>query len=846
MTSKWRKDTKESFITKKPIIEGAEFAIFDNSYWDGKDQLQMENSNTKIINVINNIRDTITYPLTVINEATDNIIFTFLSVFVEKDPLCNTSIKEDDKKKKNQKNQKISGPLIDTNLLWISESFRNLSFMEAFTEGLEDGDADNIDATATAILNNDAAAIEKVRQDSALIPAIMQTGLGQQSVSGSVSVSGKQTGLGPQSGQQSQLGPQSGQLGQQTSGQTSGNTEVKKIGGVVLPTNSIDIDGLQQLISELQQNHLGFMKDTDVYYSIRNKVATYYMQQLSNYETKQKKYLDVSGIFDFNNNFDNNLNDPSIQMIIKNIKLDFNKTNTLTYSIDLGLDNGLQGSILQKYSYIDYSNNLQFLNQIAIYLIQQKTNEEKDRANYNFYTSYNFSLENLPIQLIKNITLPSEKKLWLTFKTSNVEQTSIPNKIVEDNNCINGFSKNTYSDIQNITQLVKSQLINIVFIPMLILIIYNVYYFLCYKDCYDEKCSSYNEFPKLEEWIFNMLGITRENQPTFIFDFLFDLFFKPIKFIYTFFNSIKPTIMEWNNSFPYLFFVGLVAIITPLFMQYRNDIIKIISSILFLQLPDANYSWYSVAIISASLFLVFLQRIWGILFIRNQTDPDGNLKPRLWAEWISGKTEKVPLSPFSHIARGIFTVLYWVFKGLATWSIVSLSVYPIVLYTFFIGLFGIWNNSKRGFNPQFNEKSGEKWQEINDFIFKKLLERIDDNDNPIYTNIKNAGKNFLSFIILFLSELIIIGILMTAMGQYGESSILTKYSNIRNVLFISNAVIIGIILGWCGMQWFFTYGHYFDKMRDSPINNISTSSPLSENKTFINIWKQALDIESFL
>ena len=87
---------------------------------------------------------------------------------------------------------------------------------------------------------------------------------------------------------------------------------------------------------------------------------------------------------------------------------------------------------------------------------------------------------------------------------------------------------------------------------------------------------------------------------------------------------------------------------------------------------------------------------------------------------------------------------------------------------------------------------------------------------------------------------------MTAMGQYGESSILTKYSNIRNVLFISNAVIIGIILGWCGMQWFFTYGHYFDKMRDSPINNISTSLPLSENKTFINIWKQALDIESFL
>lgn len=843
MTSKWRKDTKETFITKKPIIEGAEFAIFDNSYWDGKDQLQMENANTKIIDVINNIRDTITYPLTLINEATDNIIFTFLSVFVEKDPLCNTSIKEDDQ---NKKNQKISGPLIDTNLLWISESFRNLSFMEAFTEGLEDGDADNIDATATAILNNDAVAIEKVRQDSALIPAIMQTG----SVSRSGSVSGSVSGLGQQIGQQIGLGQQSvsgqqvGGVRQQTSGQTLGNTEVKKIGGVVLPTNSIDIDGLQQLIAEFQENHLGFMKDNDVYYSIRNKVATYYMQQLSNYETKQKKYLDVSGIFDFNNNFDNNLNDPSIQMIIKNIKLDFKKTNTLTYSLDLGLENGLQGSILQKYSYIDYSNNLHFLNQIAIYLIQQKTNYEKDKANYNFYTSYNFSLENLPIQLIKNITLPSEKNLWLTFKTSNVEQTSIPNKITEDSNCINGFSKSTYSDIQNITQLVKSQLINIVFIPMLILIIYNVYYFLCYKDCYNENCSSYNEFPKLEEWIFNMLGITRENQPTFIFDFLFDLFFKPIKFIYTFFNSIKPTIMEWNNSFPYLFFVGLVAIITPLFMQYRNDIIKIISSILFLQLPDANYSWYSVAIISASLFLVFLQRIWGILFIRNQTDPDGNLKPRLWAEWISGKTEKVPLSPFSHIARGIFTVLYWVFKGLATWSIVSLSVYPIVLYTFFVGLFGIWNNSKDGFNPQFNEKSGEKWQEINDFIFKKLLEPVNIDDSSWYTNIKNAGKNFLSFIILFLSELIIIGILMTAMGQYGESSILTKYSNIRNVLFISNAVIIGIILGWCGMKWFSTYTHYFEKMMASP--NINNNFPLPEYKTFINIWKQALDIESFL
>jgi hypothetical protein len=94
---------------------------------------------------------------------------------------------------------------------------------------------------------------------------------------------------------------------------------------------------------------------------------------------------------------------------------------------------------------------------------------------------------------------------------------------------------------------------------MIILIIYNVYYFFFYQDCYtdDSTCDEYNEFPKLEEWVYEKLKITRENQPTFLYDWFFDLYFKPIKFIYTFFNSVKPTIVPWNNTFPYLFFMYL-------------------------------------------------------------------------------------------------------------------------------------------------------------------------------------------------------------------------------------------------------------------------------------------------
>lgn len=819
----WRKRNQESFINKTPIREGAEFDIFNSNYWDKKDQFQLGDMKGDFVNIIKDIRSYITHPLSLLNETTDNVIFTFLSVFADKDPICN-----DTKIPTHNVPISISKPLYDQNLLWISESFRTM-----FKEGFEDSDADQANDDATSLINSNSDVVDQQAEDAAVYPNSNSEIGGANSEIGGVNsgIGGANSGIG---------GVNSGIGGSSNSPSANSyvikNNIIYKIGGVKLPHNNLlDIASLQKLIIEFQQNHPDFIQDTDVYYSIKNKVATYYMKELSQYETKKFKNLDESGLFDFNNNIDMKLNDPIIQNAIQNIKLDITDPSQLAFSIDL--DN-LQSSMLTTYS--DYSNNIPFLNQIAIYIVKNNL--------MNMLPTMNSAL--LPI--INNISSPTDRSLLLPFKKppSNPTISTQSDTTPPQNPCFNGFNQKTYNDLKNVTRLVKLQLINIVFIPMIILIIYNVYYFFFYQDCYTDNstCDEYNEFPKLEEWVYEKLKITRENQPTFLYDWFFDLYFKPIKFIYTFFNSVKPTIVPWNNTFPYLFFMYLVVTLTPLIMHYRDDIINIISSVLFLELPKPDYVWYSSSIIWFSFILVLIQRIFGIGFDRGKQDGDIKLKPRLWSEWI---TEKMGSGAFTAIACGIFTFLYWVFKFLGTMSIISLSVYPIVIYILFVGLLGIWNNSSEGFNKKFEAKSGEKWSEINYFIFKKLLERMDENDNIIYSNIKGAAKNFLTIIILFLAEFMMIGILIVGIIQYKESSILSNYGNMRNVLCISSAVVIGLILGWCIMKYVTTYAKFFENidrelMREKEAGIQGEGKPtLSPDKTFINIWKESLSMEDF-
>ena len=844
MTSTWRNDTK--------IVEGAEFAIFDNTYWKGKDQLGPTVPD-QLLNSIENIREYLNYPLRLIDNTLNTVIFSCMKTLTE---YPNCDIKPPSSKTTNEK------PLFDTNLLWLSETFQS-TIDEGFRSKRKKYSFNK---------HRSNPFFKKRHHNNHLIELPPQC----------IVINGTKICI-------------------------------KKRDGIVLEGFSQDkkekftIQDLQHLIAEYQNNHDSFMIDTDIYYSTRNKVASYYIQKVNEYETKQKSFLDASGIFDFNNWFDNQLSDPNVQAAIQKQKFNYKDNKTFLYNSPPSLSNTVQSiindlsrnkrDIFSRY-YKDNENK--FSNQLAIYCIQQKTKFENTQHPYEFlydisfnstdfnnnnrrfvipfkkyfdntwYYAYNIysifnnikseDLDTLLKSIVKIDPNPNLQQTFVKAVPSGSGSTNKPKDKCDnpDNNPCIKTQCNIDKELKKITQTVKKEVFNICFIPMILLIIYNVYYFLFYKDCYKQMdidvkpvCTDYNEFPHLESWIKrDLLNIKVTDSPNFLVDFFLDLVFKPVTFFYTCFNSIKPFCMEKNKPFPYIGFIILSAIITPLFIVYKESIFEMIEKILFFEKPKPKMILFSTIIIWAWFALVALQRVAGIGLYQepNPTDPSKSI-PRSWWEWIKSNGA----NPFIAISSIIFTGLYWVFKGLATYSIIPLSVWPLFFYIFSVGLFGIWNNSSDGYNPKFEsdrtkateenpyKSSSSIWKDIDDSIYEKLFEKTGE-ENTLLENIKSAGKTILQFIIPFIGEIIAICILFSGMMTYATDKTLkgNPYHKLRNFLFISTGVLIIFIIGWCGLK----YVTRIRKLRDFFNTNTSQKPDidLADDRTFSNIWKEIFEI----
>lgn len=843
MTSTWR--------TNETIKES--FSIFDDSYWNGKEQLKPGISD-QLSASIDDLRDYINYPIRLLDSTFTTVVNTFLLSFVRLHKVdCSDN------------NIEIpTTQLIDPNLLWSKESFQS-----DILEGMSVRSRRARRRRAAA-----KAAAEKAR--------VMQNNP-------------------PPKPLFKDIGGSKFQFKRKSKEGFISGTKVDK-------QNQISVEDLQELIARYQNNH-SFMKDTDIHYSTRNKVATYYIQRLNEYETIQKSRFDASGLFEFNNWFDNQLAKPNIQSTIQKIHININDNRYILYDKSYSIVNTVNAiyadinsssiTTSNKTEITNYynANPKKFENALAIYCIQQKTKYEYNRKNndtedYKFFydISYNKTLSE-SVELSGNTIFNIAKHFRTSFDSSTflkeiktihpnpqfittftLTSTRAEPKLgkcdrrnwtnlsdCEKQKCIVDASNNIIKkDIKKITETVKKELYNIIFIPMILVIIYNFYYFLFYKDCYkkmiiNEKsvCIDYNEFPKLEQWIkHDIFNIKLTDSPNFLIDFLLDLVFKPVTFMYTCFNSIKPFCMKYNKEIPHICFTLLAMIIMPLFMSFRKEIFEILGKILLFQTPDSKYLIYSQIIIWGWFGLVALQRIAGI-GLYQETDEKGENIPRSWWEWIKSKGA----NPFIAISCIIFTLLYWLMKGLATYAIIPLSIWSIFFYIFAIGIFGIWNNSSDGYNPKFEtdrskstdenpyKTANDIWKDIDDSIYKKLFKKM-EGENTLFDNIKHSGRTILQFIFVFMAEFIAIIILFSALIKYSLDSNIRKFHYIRNFLFISTGILISFIIGWCGLKYVTRirkiWNEYLQKS-DTPDTN---TYDIPEDRTFANIWKDIFEIGS--
>jgi hypothetical protein len=128
-------------------------------------------------------------------------------------------------------------------------------------------------------------------------------------------------------------------------------------------------------------------------------------------------------------------------------------------------------------------------------------------------------------------------------------------------------------------------------------------------------------------------------------------------------------------------------------------------------------------------------------------------------------------------------------------------------------------------------------------IYSKLFEKTQDNDDTTM-NIQNAGKMILGYIIPYLKEFIAIIILLGGMRVYLYDTIVMGNPYLRNVLFFTHAFIIAIIMAGCLLKYF-TIIKPMKNLYENLTTPTKENIPIKKERTFINIWKEVLEIHSF-
>jgi hypothetical protein len=176
---------------------------------------------------------------------------------------------------------------------------------------------------------------------------------------------------------------------------------------------------------------------------------------------------------------------------------------------------------------------------------------------------------------------------------------------------------------------IKQEIYRMISIPIMIYIVYNVYYIFFFKDCFDmakttdetgkntykryaEECFA----PIFPDW--EMMFRTFEQRQT---DFLFEFVFKPVKIMYTLLNAIKGWFRGsgWvlKDEFPYIFFLFTFSGVYTFIQARGNIILKTLGNLLKFKLPDIQIMGqntldsYAKGVTYVFFFFSFLNKFFG-------------------------------------------------------------------------------------------------------------------------------------------------------------------------------------------------------------------------------------------
>jgi hypothetical protein len=402
--------------------------------------------------------------------------------------------------------------------------------------------------------------------------------------------------------------------------------------------------------------------------------------------------------------------------------------------------------------------------------------------------------------------------------------------------------------IKGYAKTIKEELYKILLAPVTIYIAYNFYYLFFFKDC-TESVKTYNEttgdtdykntcekcttpiFPDVETYF----HYYEEHK----LDLLFELFFKPVKFLYTLANSLKAifrnefSLLSANaivpkDEFPYIFlFACIIFFYNYLIYDFSKNeegnykyVLSIFNHIIGLDFDKLNESVTGLRMdqlqvnktediesilkkggIAAYVFMItilfftetMIHHIGGVsiksMFNNIATKAfssdgviDSDYKKdyeNSWLFWVTNTT-----NPLVGILKFLYMLFYWFLKGFIVVKLIPLSITIVILYFIYNLFVGIYNNSTA------DVSMFDKFDLINRTIYTKLYS---ESSNTIMFMIKSVFWFVFFYLYEFIAILVLIISLTTILKRIDSN-----VSTVISMFFLF--FIVGIVL-WCAYKY---------------------------------------------
>jgi hypothetical protein len=416
-----------------------------------------------------------------------------------------------------------------------------------------------------------------------------------------------------------------------------------------------------------------------------------------------------------------------------------------------------------------------------------------------------------------------------TFKSREMIKYYMPGQLSE----CERMKRSVRNEFTNYAKIIKNEIYRLLLIPVILYIVYNMYYMFLFRDAAGRVRYENGEYinkgfacknPMFPDW--ESYFHSYDKHAT---DYIFEYVFKPAKMIYTLLNAFKAIIrtfpfigIDANIIPPYIYLFATLLIFNRIAKKHGEKIMSFYNNFFNTwSLPDTRYwnGWKDMARTVTIIFCVLtgIKDIVGFNWHETlqlfAVSADSKLyeeepTPRSWLGFLAAP----PTSMFFLFFKIIIFILYWLFKYYVAILMIPFGLFIAVIYFTYTIIFAISNNC----DSECDYSS--KTELIDRIIYTRLYDvpkKLETKDWPLY-----IIKTVCWLLMVYMFELLTVWILSEGLNKIQGSIGGSKYADgLKLFLIVIYSCIFCLIGLWCFYKYKFKLPimeTFFSNLKDDP------------------------------